>query len=423
MIHTVRHCVPENSPLAGYFLDTGHKCTNLYNRAMFLTRQAMTGSKKKHKDRYPNEHKAFRDFRQARETINKTRKRTHKAALAKARAAGDTAKEAKLLESGPDWFRLPDARHWYVGSMDMMAVLQALDDPDYRTLQSNHAQHVVRQAGDAWTSYFEGLKSWKACPEKFTGMPKPPYYRETGSWSTIVYSNQNCRFVHDEKSGRAYLTFPYTKERLDVTGLLTARDVSQYRLCGVKVAEKPHGYEVHISYDDGQDAPAAPKAPGRIHGIDFGVDNLVAIANNTGRRPVLIRGGELKSYNQWRNKTAGYYQGRAKTDNRVYATARTEEIWDGSCGYMGNVLRLTANAIMAMLIEDRADALVVGKNDGWKQGSNMGRRNNQNFVQIPHVKLATILKEKCEAAGILYVEQEESYTSKASFLPKGMPYG
>src|SRR5712691_3355999 len=46
----------------------------------------------------------------------------------------------------------------------------------------------------------------------------------------------------------------------------------------------------------------------------------------------------------------------------------------------------------------------------------MGRRNNQNFVQIPHARFIDMLTYKAELVGIHVEVQEESYTSKASFL-------
>jgi len=61
---------------------------------------------------------------------------------------------------------------------------------------------------------------------------------------------------------------------------------------------------------------------------------------------------------------------------------------------------------------------VVGKNDGWKQEVNMGKRNNQNFVQIPHARLIQQLGYKGADVAILVVPNEESYTSQASFLDR-----
>jgi putative transposase len=60
--------------------------------------------------------------------------------------------------------------------------------------------------------------------------------------------------------------------------------------------------------------------------------------------------------------------------------------------------------------------LVIGKNDGWKQEANMGKRNNQQFVQIPHARFIQMLSYKAELVGIQVILQEESHTSKCSFL-------
>ncbi|MBQ8994775.1 MAG: IS200/IS605 family accessory protein TnpB-related protein, partial [Oscillospiraceae bacterium] len=57
-------------------------------------------------------------------------------------------------------------------------------------------------------------------------------------------------------------------------------------------------------------------------------------------------------------------------------------------------------------------------NPGWKQEVNMGKESNQKFVQIPFDKLKEILKYQGERNGIRILEQEESYTSKASFLDR-----
>lgn len=72
--------------------------------------------------------------------------------------------------------------------------------------------------------------------------------------------------------------------------------------------------------------------------------------------------------------------------------------------------------IVNHLIDNKIVTLVIGKNEGWKQESNMGKRNNQQFVSIPHARLVEMLQYKADLVGIKVVLTEESYTSKASFL-------
>ena len=79
-------------------------------------------------------------------------------------------------------------------------------------------------------------------------------------------------------------------------------------------------------------------------------------------------------------------------------------------------MHTASKRIIDLLVKEGIKTLVIGKNDGWKQESNMGKRNNQNFVQIPHAKLISMLTYKAELVGIKVKVTEESYTSKASLL-------
>ena len=62
--------------------------------------------------------------------------------------------------------------------------------------------------------------------------------------------------------------------------------------------------------------------------------------------------------------------------------------------------------------------MAIGKNDGWKQEANLGKKTNQHFVQIPHARFINILSYKAERVGIQVILTEESYTSAASFLDR-----
>ena len=76
----------------------------------------------------------------------------------------------------------------------------------------------------------------------------------------------------------------------------------------------------------------------------------------------------------------------------------------------------TSRYIINHLIESQIGILVIGNNPNWKQDINLGKKNNQNFVQIPFFKLIEQLKYKAKLVGIKVIINEESYTSKASFL-------
>ena len=78
----------------------------------------------------------------------------------------------------------------------------------------------------------------------------------------------------------------------------------------------------------------------------------------------------------------------------------------------------TVKMIISYCIKHDIDTLVIGYHETFQCNSDIGKQNNQNFVNIPYGKLRTKLEYLCELNGIIFVKQEESYTSKAPFWVK-----
>lgn len=72
--------------------------------------------------------------------------------------------------------------------------------------------------------------------------------------------------------------------------------------------------------------------------------------------------------------------------------------------------------LVDQLVQRRIGTLIIGKNDGWKQAIELGKRTNQHVVFVPHARFIALLQYKAELVGIRAVVSEESYTSKCSFL-------
>jgi putative transposase len=79
-------------------------------------------------------------------------------------------------------------------------------------------------------------------------------------------------------------------------------------------------------------------------------------------------------------------------------------------------LHTASRRIIDLLVEEGIGTLIIGKNRSWKQEVEMGKKNNQQFVQIPHARFIEMLMYKGALVGIRVIPHEESYTSKASFL-------
>ena len=152
--------------------------------------------------------------------------------------------------------------------------------------------------------------------------------------------------------------------------------------------------------------------------IDLGINNLVTAVSSNGKT-FIIDGKRLKSINQWYNKQNARLQsvkdkqniGKRPTNKQKANTrSRNNKIND----YMNK----TARAIIDYCINNDIGTLVVGYNETFQKNSNIGKANNQTFVNIPYGQLRFKLEYLCEINGIVFVKQEESYTSKASFWDK-----
>ncbi len=148
--------------------------------------------------------------------------------------------------------------------------------------------------------------------------------------------------------------------------------------------------------------------------IDLGVDNLAACIDTEGHQ-FLIDGKRLKSINQWYNKRNAQLQSLKDKQGIKSFTHRQARLYQWRNNCVRDYLNKSARLIINHCLKHEIGKLIVGYNPGIKQKISIGRSNNQNFVQIPFWQLRRKLEALCSRYGIEYLEQEESYSSKASF--------
>jgi IS605 OrfB family transposase len=156
--------------------------------------------------------------------------------------------------------------------------------------------------------------------------------------------------------------------------------------------------------------------PASYAGIDIGIDNLGALTSNQpGFVSVVVNGRPVKSVNQFYNKRKAALQSKL---GRTGTTKRMERMANKRTRRIEHYLHTASRWIIDDLVAHGIGTLVIGKNDGWKQEANMGKRTNQNFCSIPHARFIQMLTYKAELVGITVKVTEESYTSRASFLDR-----
>lgn len=147
-------------------------------------------------------------------------------------------------------------------------------------------------------------------------------------------------------------------------------------------------------------------------GIDPGVTNWLSVLSSKGRS-FIVCGRKIKSINQRYNKTVANYK-----------KGKSQKYWDGCLAelahkrncQMRDAVNKAARFVINYCLNHRIGNIVFGWGQGIKTESNLGKKNNQNFVRIPTSRLKNRIKELAESVGIIFIETEEAYSSKASYL-------
>jgi putative transposase len=286
--------------------------------------------------------------------------------------------------------------------LDYVAVFHRIKDHDaYCALPRKVSNDVLRQLDRNWRAFFAARAAWEADPSKFLGQPRLPRYK-------------------DKQQGRNLLI--YDLQAISLTGLRRGEIIpsqlgisiwtKQTTVKQVRIVPRKGYYVVEVIYE--RDPVPAAVNPSLCAGIDIGLNNLAALTSNkAGFAPRLVNGRPVKSINQYYNKRKAQLQHKLGTTG---TTAQMERLTAHRTRQIDHYLHTASRRIVDLLVAEGIGTLVIGKNPLWKQETNMGRRNNQNFVTVPHARFIEMLVYKAQLVGIQVKITEESYTSKASFL-------
>lgn len=262
-------------------------------------------------------------------------------------------------------------------------------NPDYYAMNTQVSQQVLKLVDQNFKSFFSLAK-------KGIKVRIPKYLQKNGR-QVLIFTNQN---VSKGALKQGYLKLSGLDVKLKISNRI-------HDIACVRIVPRPtfNCYDIEIVYN----APDVEMKHdnGRYAAIDLGVSNLATVSFNCGK-PFIINGRPLKSINQYYNKRRSKCQNLKSRKARRLNRKRENKVKD----YLHKASRMVVN----QLVSRDVNTLVIGKNDGWKQEADMGKKNNQNFVSIPFEKLIDMMEYKCRMAGITVIQVNESHTSKCSFL-------
>ena len=244
------------------------------------------------------------------------------------------------------------------------------------------AKQIVRRVLTDWSNFYKALRAFKRDPSKFDRYPRPPRYKE--ELAQVIFYNET---IKGGQSGRNLERLTATNECFSVK---SSRPYKQ-----VVVTPKHFGFIIEVQYE-APDVPKPKLSREKVCTIDLGLNNLAAVSLDQ-QRPILVNGRIVKSINQWYNKRPC----KSRARKRYFR--------------LENYFHHTAKMIIEMCVKNDIGTIIIGKNENWKRGMNMGKKNNQKFQFVPYESLIGKIRYRAEMVGIDLILTEEAYTSKASF--------
>lgn len=294
----------------------------------------------------------------------------------------------------------------YLNNAALFPVLKETDA--YRALPSKVANQVLLQLHHAWAAFFAAMDAYRECPATFTGRPKLPKYLPKTQGRSLLVFELGCIWKAELRQREIAVS------HLEYLGETKQQPASVRQ---VRVVPKADHYVLEVVYE-AEEQRAEGLDPELFVALDPGVNVLAALTSNkVGFVPRLVSGKPLKAINQLYNKQREHIQKQLAQGNEPrYTSHRLDRITTKRNWRVLQYLHTASRRIVDLLLAEGIGVLVLGKNPFWKTGVELGKKHNQEFVQIPHAKFLELLTYKAEARGIRVLVTEESYTSRASFL-------
>ena len=284
------------------------------------------------------------------------------------------------------------------------------NSPNYKLLNSNMAQQVLKEVDGSFKSFFSLIKLAEKGKYNFKDIKLPNYLDKKGFTTLII------GFVRLNENK---LTIPYSnlfskehkKIEINIPPILVDKKIKEIRIIpklNARFFEIQYTYEVkEIQRELNKNNALA---------IDLGINNLTTCVTNNGKS-FIIDGRKLKSINQYYNKINAKLQSiKDKQGIMRKTTLRQKKLARKRNNRVNDYMNKTARKIINYCLNNDIGNIVLGYNNDFQRNSNVGSINNQNFVNIPYSKLRDKLEYLSKLYGIEFKLQEESYTSKASFF-------
>lgn len=247
-------------------------------------------------------------------------------------------------------------------------------------------QYVVRQVIDVWNSYINSFICYKNNLKQLTGIPKlPKYLYKTKKFNIVKFDKSRFKKIDITNNS---IIFPKSNYSFFITDKIKIKDIRQITI------QKYFGkIKINIIYEDREVIKNHYDINSCI-GIDLGVNNLCAITSNNKSFSYVVNGRPLKSINQYYNKKLSKLRSELSKCNKTKSSKKIQKLTLKRNNRIKHYMHCISKQLINFCIENKIEKIVIGHNTGWKQNTNIGKKNNQNFSGIPFNELIRQIQYK-----------------------------
>lgn len=291
-----------------------------------------------------------------------------------------------------------DFKNYY----DVNRLFVRSNQKDYRALPTKVSNHILMLVDKSFKSYFALVKK-KVNGDYSRDVRLPKYLNKTSGRCVVPYTREALSLKNEG----------FVK--LSKTNIVVKTKLSRSDIKAARLVPKGNHFVIEILYK-ATVRPSKSDKSKRVAFIDPGLNNLMTVTSNC-FNPLIFNGKPLKSINQLSNKNIAALNSKLN-ERGLRTSSLLQSVYAKRTNRLTDLLHKITTQLVNHLDSYNIDTVIFGHNIGQKQDINLGKVTNQNFVQIPFTQLMQLLKYKCELRGIRFIETEESYTSKCSFLDK-----
>jgi len=276
---------------------------------------------------------------------------------------------------------------------------------DYYALPTKVSKMCLNKLNKNFISFFKANQDYKVNPSKYKAKPRIPNYLDKNGSFVVEYYKEAI----SKKQFKLGILNP------SQTNIhLTFKNLTWNNLVGVRIIPKNNYFIIEVLYEKTE--LHLKQDNHRYMSIDLGVNNLATITDNINSKPIIINGKPIKSINQYYNKEKARLTSELELKQKVKTSKQLNKLSLKRNNKINDYLHKSSSYIVNQLVSKSINTLIIGRNKDWKQDINIGSKNNQNFVSIPFYKFIQMISYKCKLHGINIILNEESYTSKCSFI-------